>query len=178
MSQAISGSLACAGHKSRMAVGRGPERERPNVQMNLIPRWTTAVWAICLILAEPAISAEDAFDGNYTGERVLTKGPVPPCAAKDNVSVTIQAGTLTFTDSLLRNVVIGFEPHQDGSFNRIYTDIGGGTVLIEGRVTGDVLEADVINGPSLVIGSMHSTQRHRELARRLIGISSPVQTVC
>jgi hypothetical protein len=63
------------------------------------------------------------------------------------VSVKIHGDTLTFTDSLLRNVVIGFEPHQDGSFNRIYTDIGGGTVLIEGRITGDVLEADVINSP-------------------------------
>jgi hypothetical protein len=63
------------------------------------------------------------------------------------VWVTIQGETLSFTDSALRNVVIGFEPHQDGSFDRIYTDIGGGTVLIKGRITGDELEADVINSP-------------------------------
>jgi hypothetical protein len=107
-------------------------------------------WVICatayLLCTGLALGAEGTFDGDYVGRRVLTKGPMPPCVAEENVSVTIHGDTLSFTDSALRNVVIGFEPHEDGSFNRIYADVGGDTVLIEGRIVGGVLEADVING--------------------------------
>jgi hypothetical protein len=107
--------------------------------------------AICavvyLLCAGQTQGAEGTFDGDYVGKRARTKGPTPPCVTEENVSVTIHGGTLSFTDSALRNIVIGFEPHPDGSFNRIFNDIGGGMVLIEGRIVGDMLEADVINGP-------------------------------
>jgi hypothetical protein len=37
------------------------------------------VWGICaligLAVAEPVLSAENEFDGVYTGKRLLTKGP-------------------------------------------------------------------------------------------------------
>jgi hypothetical protein len=87
-------------------------------------------------------------DGIYSGERVLTKGSGDPtCPPEDGVSVTIHGETLSFTNSALRNVGMGFYPHQDGSFHLTYTDAGGGAVNIVGRVVGDVIEADVTNPP-------------------------------
>jgi hypothetical protein len=61
--------------------------------------------------------------------------------------VTIQGGALTYTNSTLRDFSIGLDPHQDGSFNETYTGVGGGFVLIHGRIVGDVLDADVTNAP-------------------------------
>jgi hypothetical protein len=98
---------------------------------------------ICLIMAGTALGAEGPFDGVYTGKQSPTKGPVPPCAAEEDVSVTISGEALTFTHSRLRNFGLGFHPHQDGSFSEIYQDIGGDTVLIEGRIVGGILDADV-----------------------------------
>jgi hypothetical protein len=113
------------------------------------PRRRLLVWGICgligLAAAGPSLGA-DAFDGAYTGKRVLTKG-VEQCAASEDVSVTIHGGALTFTDSALRGYPIGFDPRPDGSFGLISTGISGGGVLIQGRIVGDVLDADVTNGP-------------------------------
>jgi hypothetical protein len=41
-----------------------------------------------LAVAEPASAAENAFDGVYTGKRMLTKGSGPACLTEENVSVT------------------------------------------------------------------------------------------
>ena len=71
----------------------------------------------------------------------------PDCPAEEDVSVTIHGETLSFTNSALKKFVIGFDPHQDGSFHEIYTDAGGRTVNIVGRVGGDVIDADVTNPP-------------------------------
>jgi hypothetical protein len=65
----------------------------------------------------------------------------------EDVSVTIQGTTLTFTDSALRNFPLEFNPHQDGSFSDTYVDAGGRSVTIQGRITGDVIDADVTNPP-------------------------------
>jgi hypothetical protein len=109
------------------------------------------VWGICgligLAVAEPALSAGNAFDGVYTGRRVLTKGSGRACPAEDNVSVTIRGGALTATGSAFRNFSIGFHPHRDGSFRQISTGNRGASVVIQGRVVGDVLDADITNGP-------------------------------
>jgi hypothetical protein len=59
-----------------------------------------------------AFGAEGTFDGVYTGKWSPTKGPVPPCAAEEDVSVTISGETLTFTHSKLQNFGLGFQPHQ------------------------------------------------------------------
>ena len=100
----------------------------------------------CLVVAGPALGAGDTFDGVYNGKRVLTKGLVgPECPATDDVSVTIHGETLTFTNSALRNFLIDFAPDQGGSFHQIYTDAGGATVDIQGRIDGGVLDADVTN---------------------------------
>jgi hypothetical protein len=108
------------------------------------------VWGICgligLVVAEPALSDEDAFDGTYIGKRVRTQGSGPACPTEDDVSVTIQGGALTYTHSVLRNFVLGFDPHRDGSFSETYSDADGGFVLIQGRIVGNVLDADVTNG--------------------------------
>jgi AraC-like DNA-binding protein len=110
-----------------------------------------AVLPICMLIGlavtEPALSAENAFDGAYTGKRVLTKGPTPQCVSSEDVSGTIAGGALTFTDSALRNYSIGFDPHPDGSFGEISTGSGGTGVLIQGRIVGGVPDADVSNGP-------------------------------
>jgi hypothetical protein len=107
------------------------------------------VYGICaligLAVAEPALTAENAFDGAYTGKRVLTKGSSPACPSEESVSATIHGGVLTFTNSALRNYSIGFDPHPDGSFSEIST--AGASVLIQGRIVGNVLDADVANGP-------------------------------
>jgi len=74
---------------------------------------------------------------------VLTKGVDKTCPTEDDVSVAIRGETLIFTNSKVRGYVITFEPHPDGSFRQVSTDIGGATVSIEGRIVGDVLDADV-----------------------------------
>jgi hypothetical protein len=101
---------------------------------------------IGLSVAEPALSAENAFDGAYSGKRVLTRGSSSACQSEEDVSVTIHDGALTFTDSAFRNFSIGFDPKQDGSFGEISTGMGGAAVVIEGRIVGSVLDADVTNG--------------------------------
>jgi len=100
---------------------------------------------IGLLVAGPTLGA-DIFDGTYTGTRVLTKGEADRCPAKEDVSVTIRGEALTFTNSQLHNYVLGFDPRPDGSFGQIHTDMGGTSVLIRGRITGGVLDADV-TGP-------------------------------
>jgi hypothetical protein len=105
---------------------------------------------VCLAVAGPALGAESTFDGVYTGKRVLTKDSNPSnpsCVTAEDVSVTIQGTTLAFTNSALRNFPIEFNPHQDGSFNEIYVDAGGRSVTIQGRIIGDVIEADATNPP-------------------------------
>ena len=112
-------------------------------------RRLAAAFGLCVAAAgTPALGADHTFDGVYTGKRSLTKGAVGPnCPAEEDVSVTIHGETLSFTNSALRKFVIGFDPHQDGSFHEIYTDEGGATVNIVGHLAGDVLEADVTNSP-------------------------------
>ena len=102
---------------------------------------------ICLAVAEPVLSDENAFDGAYTGSRVLTKGSSQLCVRSEGVSVTIRGGALTFSDSVMRDFSIGFDPRRDGSFGLISTAIGGASVFVEGRVVGGVVEADVTDGP-------------------------------
>jgi hypothetical protein len=112
---------------------------------------------ICSLAAAAPTTAADAFDGAYTWKRVLTKG-LERCVASEDVSVTIHVGALTFTDSALHDYSIGFDPRPDGSFSLISTGISGGGVLIEGRIVGDVLDADVTNGPC---------EHHWHLTKRL-----------
>jgi hypothetical protein len=109
-------------------------------------RRMVVVLGLCLVVAGiPAVAAEHTFDGVYFGIRVLIKGSGPMCPAKDNVSVTIHGQTLIFTNSALKKFAITFGPNHDGSFSDVYTDQGGDTVNIRGRVSGDVIEADVTN---------------------------------
>jgi hypothetical protein len=89
----------------------------------------------------------DTYDGTYTGTRLLTKGPDQTCPGKEDVSVTIHGETLTFTNGSLRNEGIMFDPRPDGSFGEISAGTGGSVVLIRGHMVGDVIEADVTNGP-------------------------------
>jgi hypothetical protein len=104
---------------------------------------------LCLAVAgSPALGAEHTFDGDYSGKRVLTKGSAgPECPAEDDVSVTINGETLTFTNSALKKFGLAFYPRQDGSFGSTYTDQGGDVVRIRGRIVGDVIDADVTNPP-------------------------------
>ena len=106
-----------------------------------------AALGLCLAVAGSlALGAEHTFDGDYSGKRVLAKGSDPECPAVDDVSVSIHAEALTFTNGALKKFVIGFFPRQDGSFDQIGT-ADGDTVHILGRITGDVIKADVNNPP-------------------------------
>src|SRR6516162_1692729 len=85
---------------------------------------------LCLAVAgSPALGAEHAFDGDYSGKRVLTKGSANSrCPAEDDVSVSIHGETLTFTNSVQKKITQPFDPGPDGSFGQTYTDEGGTTV--------------------------------------------------
>jgi hypothetical protein len=88
----------------------------------------------------PALGA-DTFDGVYTGKGVLKKGD-PAYPPGEAISVTIHGEALTFSDS---NFVTGYEPHPDGSFRDV--SVGVDVVLLHGRGVGNVLDADVTDGP-------------------------------
>ena len=110
------------------------------------PRLLSAVCgALCLATAGLALA--DSINGTYTGKRVLTKGNPAACARDENVSVTIGDGSLRFTNSALKNYIIGFDPRPDGSFVQLSVDIEGDAVDMRGRIVGNVLDADVTNGP-------------------------------
>jgi hypothetical protein len=122
--------------------------------MEVMSRWRRehrfVVSAICgtiCLVAGPALGAEHAFDGVYSGKRSLVKGSDPTCVTQEDVSVTIHGETLTFTNSDLKKAGISFYPGRDGSFGETYVDEGGDTVKIHGRVIGNVIEADVTNPP-------------------------------
>jgi hypothetical protein len=112
-------------------------------------RCRASALGLCLAFAgSPALGAEHTFDGDYSGKRVLTKGSVgPDCPAEDDVSVNIHGIAMTFTNSALKNFVIGFFVRQDGSFNQIHTDVDGTAVHVVGRITEGIIEADVDNPP-------------------------------
>ena len=102
---------------------------------------------LCLaVTGSPALGAEHMFNGVYSGNRVLTKGSASSmCPAEDDVSVTIHGETLTFTDSALQKFTEPFFPGPDGSFGQTYTGEVSGTVHYHGRITGEVIDADVSN---------------------------------
>jgi len=122
-------------------------------------RLLAAASGLCLAVAGiSALGAEHPFDGLYSGKRVLTKGSAGPlCPADDDVSITIHGETLLFTNSAARNFGVGFYPRQDGSFHQTYTSEGGAVVDIRGRVTEDVIEADVKNPPCEYHWSLQKT---------------------
>ena len=108
-----------------------------------------AALGLCLAIAGiPALGAEHAFDGVYSGKRVLTKGSAGPgCPPEDDVSVTIHGEMLTFTNSALKKFTQPFFPRGDGSFGETFTDEGGRTVHYHGRIVGDIIDADAENPP-------------------------------
>ena len=107
----------------------------------------SGIFAVICLAAGPALGAETGhkYDGVYAGKRSLTKGTASPtCPVEDDVSVTIHDETLTFTNKVSTKLTIPFDPRQDGSFDQI-SNRGGTAVRIRGRITGDVIEADVNN---------------------------------
>jgi hypothetical protein len=123
--------------------GLKPTRFRGMSEEMSRSRLLVAAFVLCLAVSEiPAPAAEHTLDGVYTGKRTLVKGTAgPSCPAEDDVSATIHGATLTFTDSELKKFDISFYPSPDGSFGETYQ--GGDTVNIRGRITGDVIEAEV-----------------------------------
>ena len=107
---------------------------------------STIVFGLICLVAGSALSAEPEhkYDGAYTGKRSLTKGTASPtCPTEDDVSVTIDGETLTFTNSALKKYTMPFDPSPNGSFGQTHTDESGAVVHYHGRITGDVIEADV-----------------------------------
>ena len=112
-------------------------------------RVLSVICGIALLgLATSPATLAGSFDGTYSGKRVLTKGDTPSCPAEDDVSVTISDRILIFTNSVLQKLATGFYSLPDGSFAMIEPEIGGGGIVtIRGRIIGNTLDADVINGP-------------------------------
>src|SRR6516164_7006495 len=130
-----------AGERKMICHWRSKSRSKRRLMLSLI------FGTFCLV-AGPALSTEPEhkYDGVYTGKRSLTKGTASTtCPAEDDVSVTIHGETLTFTNSALKKYTMPFDPGPDGSFGQTHTDEGGGIVHYRGRITGDVIEADVEN---------------------------------
>jgi hypothetical protein len=99
------------------------------------------IFGLIFLVAGSALSAEaeHKYDGVYTGKRSLTKGTASAtCPAEDDVSVTIDGETLTFTNSALKKYTMPFDPSPEGSFGQTHTDESGGVVHYHGRITGDV----------------------------------------
>jgi hypothetical protein len=113
------------------------ERQMPN------RRRAPPLTAACIALAVPAFGAENAFDGTYTGERVLTVGDPAACVAKDAASATIQGDQLTFTHSAVKDYTISFSPRADGAFVQLSANMSGVVVDIRGHIGAGVLDADV-----------------------------------
>ena len=137
----ISNYAALDGHGGPLVAGGGDLVER-SIRMGFEANgqapagcWHLMVLGLCVMIGlaimDPALGAENKFDGVYTGKRVLTKGSNQRCPTEDDVSVTIRGEALTFTNSRLHNMSIGFEPHPDGSFDGISsTGDQGATVSI------------------------------------------------
>ena len=94
-----------------------------------------------IVVTATALGADSTFDGVYIGKRVLTKGSDQTCPDAGTVSVTLRGEALTFTNSRLHSISIGFKPQPNGSFSQI--SAGGGEASIKGRIVGDAIEADV-----------------------------------
>jgi hypothetical protein len=100
----------------------------------------------CLAITGPTMGAGSPLDGDYVGKRTLVDGsPSAQCPTQEDVSVTISGQRLIFTNSALKKFGVGFDPAPDGSFDQIYTDDGGTTVFIKGKVAGDSIDGDVKN---------------------------------
>jgi hypothetical protein len=124
------------------------ERLDGNKVMSKCGQVFLVVCGIALLgVATPPATLADSFDGTYAGKRVLTKGDNPSCQTEDTVSVTIKNGTLTFTNSALKNFAMGFDPESNGSFDVIDTETGDAVAVFRGRIVGNKLDADVTNGP-------------------------------
>jgi hypothetical protein len=108
-------------------------------QISCLPRLALASWFCLAVAGIPALGAEHAFDGVYSGKRILTKGsPSGECPAQDDVSVIIHGDTLTFTNSALKKFPEAFYPNKNGSFGKTYTDENGTVVHYHGHIVGDI----------------------------------------
>ena len=107
--------------------------------------WHLMALGLCamIVVTSAALGADSTFDGVYIGKRVLTKGSDPTCPDAGTVSVTLRGEALTFTNSRLHSISIGFKPQPNGSFSQISAGGGGAFVSIKGHIVGDAIEADV-----------------------------------
>src|SRR5262245_41215873 len=83
-------------------------------------------------------------EGNCTGKRELMKGSEQICGpTEENVSVSIRGNQLAFNRKGLQATIL-FVPDPDGSFTGTFQDMAWeGTVLLRGRIVGNIIAADV-----------------------------------
>jgi hypothetical protein len=99
------------------------------------------IFAFCAMgFAVPALGADNPFDGTYSGTRELTKGSDASCPNAEEMSITVQDGRFTFTNSSSRAVLAIIEIAPNGAFSNIHQ--GGKSWSIFGKVADGVLEAD------------------------------------
>ena len=103
----------------------------------------TVCGIIGLVVGGPARGAEN--EGNYTGKRELMKGSDQICdPTEENISVSIRGNQLAFNRKGLQATIL-FVPDPDGSFTGTFQDMDGDTLLLRGRVVGNIIDADVVN---------------------------------
>jgi hypothetical protein len=102
------------------------------------------IFAFCTIgvaVTGPTLGADNPFDGTYSGTRKLTKGSYESCQKMEEMSITVQNGRFTFTDSDSQAVRSVIQIASNGSFSDMHAG-GGGSWYVTGQITGDVLEAE------------------------------------
>jgi hypothetical protein len=103
------------------------------------------IFAFCTIVVavtSPTLGADNPFDGIYSGTRTLTKGSYESCPKVEEMSITVQGGKFTFTNSFSRALLAVVKIGSDGSFSSIHQGGVAGSWYISGKIARGVLEAE------------------------------------
>jgi hypothetical protein len=110
------------------------------------------IFACCTIgiaVMSPTLGADNPFDGIYSGTRTLTKGSYESCPKVEEMSITVQGGKFTFTNSFSQSLHSVVEIRSDGSFSDIHQGGVARSFYISGKITDGVLEAEASSSSCL-----------------------------
>jgi len=103
--------------------------------------------AICFALVGTRAPASSPFDGVYSGDQTTTRGGAGSviCPNGPTTSITVSDGRFTAVYNSQNHIGVNLEIAADGSFSGTQRYGGGGGTMarVNGRITGNVLEADI-----------------------------------